>query len=75
VSHQLLFSLSQLFKSGAKLYHLVRCLRFNTEAQSLRLTQSIGLLVGSMIVALRVTRGQSTASDFVIFITYLAQVR
>ncbi|KAJ7128881.1 mitochondrial half-size ABC transporter [Mycena crocata] len=35
---------------------------------------SIGLLVGSMIVALRVTRGQSGPSDFVIFITYLAQL-
>ncbi|KAJ6603106.1 hypothetical protein B0H10DRAFT_1957867 [Mycena sp. CBHHK59/15] len=35
---------------------------------------SIGLLVGSMIVALRVTRGQSAPSDFVIFITYLAQL-
>ncbi|KAJ6495556.1 mitochondrial half-size ABC transporter [Mycena vitilis] len=35
---------------------------------------SIGLLVGSMIVALRVTRGQSEPSDFVIFITYLAQL-
>ncbi|KAJ7124919.1 hypothetical protein C8R44DRAFT_781809 [Mycena epipterygia] len=35
---------------------------------------SIGLLVGSMIVALRVTKGQSAPSDFVIFITYLAQL-
>ncbi|KAJ6558561.1 mitochondrial half-size ABC transporter [Mycena vulgaris] len=35
---------------------------------------SIGLLVGSMIVALRVTNGQSAPSDFVIFITYLAQL-
>ncbi|KAK7057401.1 ABC transporter protein [Favolaschia claudopus] len=33
-----------------------------------------GLLIGSMIVALRVTRGQSQPSDFVIFITYLAQL-
>ncbi|KAJ6497879.1 mitochondrial half-size ABC transporter [Mycena sanguinolenta] len=33
-----------------------------------------GLLVGSMIVALRVTRGESRPSDFVIFITYLAQL-
>ncbi|KAJ6593694.1 hypothetical protein B0H19DRAFT_31568 [Mycena capillaripes] len=35
---------------------------------------SIGLLLGSMIVALRVTKGQSKPSDFVIFITYLAQL-
>ncbi|KAJ7209547.1 mitochondrial half-size ABC transporter [Mycena pura] len=35
---------------------------------------STGLLVGSMIVALRVTKGQSTAADFIIFITYLAQL-
>ncbi|KAJ7287359.1 mitochondrial half-size ABC transporter [Mycena rebaudengoi] len=35
---------------------------------------STGLLVGSMIVALRVTTGQSKPSDFVIFITYLAQL-
>ncbi|KAJ7497117.1 mitochondrial half-size ABC transporter [Mycena latifolia] len=35
---------------------------------------SIGLLVGSMIVALRVTNGHSAPSDFVIFITYLAQL-
>ncbi|KAJ7675100.1 ABC transporter type 1, transmembrane domain-containing protein [Mycena rosella] len=35
---------------------------------------SFGLLAGSMIVALRVTKGQSAPSDFVIFITYLAQL-
>ncbi|KAJ7782869.1 mitochondrial half-size ABC transporter [Mycena metata] len=35
---------------------------------------SVGLLVGSMLVALRVTKGQSSPSDFVIFITYLAQL-
>ncbi|KAJ7755708.1 mitochondrial half-size ABC transporter [Mycena maculata] len=35
---------------------------------------SIGLLIGSMIVALRVTKGQAAPSDFVIFITYLAQL-
>lgn len=28
-----------------------------------------------MLVALRVTRGQSDSGDFVLFITYLAQVR
>jgi ATP-binding cassette subfamily B (MDR/TAP) protein 6 len=35
---------------------------------------SLGLLVGSMIVALRVTKGTSNPSDFVFFITYLAQL-
>ncbi|KZS98398.1 hypothetical protein SISNIDRAFT_448616 [Sistotremastrum niveocremeum HHB9708] len=33
-----------------------------------------GLLVGSLIVAARVTQGVIDASDFVIFITYLAQL-
>lgn len=36
--------------------------------------QTLGLLVGAMIVALRVTRGQSQPHEFVLFITYLAQV-
>ncbi|KAH9924903.1 uncharacterized protein B0H18DRAFT_1010688 [Fomitopsis serialis] len=35
---------------------------------------TLGLLVGSMIVALRVTRGQSKSYEFVFFITYLAQL-
>ncbi|TRM69749.1 P-loop containing nucleoside triphosphate hydrolase protein [Schizophyllum amplum] len=35
---------------------------------------SLGLLVGSLIVALRVTRGQSTTGDFIVFITYLSQL-
>ncbi|KAF9007997.1 hypothetical protein BDQ17DRAFT_1455635 [Cyathus striatus] len=35
---------------------------------------TLGLLVGSLIVARRVTDGRSKASDFVIFITYLAQL-
>ncbi|KAF7298207.1 ABC transporter protein [Mycena chlorophos] len=35
---------------------------------------STGLLVGSLIVAHRVTQGEADASDFVIFITYLAQL-
>lgn len=39
-----------------------------------RRLQTLGLLVGAMIVALRVTKGQSDPSDFVFFITYLAQV-
>jgi ABC-type transport system involved in Fe-S cluster assembly fused permease/ATPase subunit len=37
--------------------------------------QTLGLLVGSMVVAMRVVKGDSKPSDFVIFITYLAQVR
>ncbi|KAI0044969.1 hypothetical protein FA95DRAFT_1522067 [Auriscalpium vulgare] len=35
---------------------------------------TVGLLVGSLIVAQRVVRGQLTPSDFVFFITYLAQL-
>ncbi|KAI0644589.1 hypothetical protein C8Q79DRAFT_1104913 [Trametes meyenii] len=35
---------------------------------------TLGLLVGSMIVALRVVRGQSQPHQFVFFITYLAQL-
>ena len=41
----------------------------------MELLQTLGLLVGSMIVALRVTRGESEPYEFVFFITYLAQVR
>ncbi|KAK7472887.1 ATP-binding cassette-type vacuolar membrane transporter Hmt1 [Stygiomarasmius scandens] len=33
-----------------------------------------GLLVGSMIVALRITQGEADPSTFVVFITYLAQL-
>jgi len=36
--------------------------------------QTLGFLVGSIIVALRVTNGDSSASDFVIFISYLVQL-
>ncbi|KAF7315316.1 ABC transporter protein [Mycena indigotica] len=35
---------------------------------------STGLLAGSLIVAHRVTSGQAAPSDFIIFITYLAQL-
>ncbi|KAH8093897.1 hypothetical protein BXZ70DRAFT_948370 [Cristinia sonorae] len=35
---------------------------------------SLGLLIGSMIVALRVTNGESKPHEFVYFITYLAQL-
>ncbi|KAK2467807.1 hypothetical protein APHAL10511_000102 [Amanita phalloides] len=35
---------------------------------------TLGLLIGSMIVAYRITQGQLDASDFVVFITYLAQL-
>ncbi|KAG5646274.1 hypothetical protein DXG03_003870 [Asterophora parasitica] len=35
---------------------------------------TLGLLVGSMLVAYRVTQGQSDAGSFVVFITYLAQL-
>ncbi|KAK0195216.1 mitochondrial half-size ABC transporter [Armillaria mellea] len=35
---------------------------------------TVGLLIGSLIVARSVTHGQAHASDFVIFITYLGQL-
>ncbi|KAL0956110.1 hypothetical protein HGRIS_002278 [Hohenbuehelia grisea] len=35
---------------------------------------TLGLLIGSMIVVLRVTNGQAKPSEFVMFITYLAQL-
>ena len=35
---------------------------------------SCGLLVGSAIVASRITRGKSNTSDFVVFFAYYAQV-
>ncbi|KAH9858534.1 hypothetical protein C2E23DRAFT_908588 [Lenzites betulinus] len=35
---------------------------------------TLGLLIGSMIVAMRVVRGQSQPHQFVFFITYLAQL-
>ncbi|KIY46015.1 mitochondrial half-size ABC transporter [Fistulina hepatica ATCC 64428] len=53
-------------------YKVIVSLNVLNLVQNLIIT--LGLLIGSMIVALRVTRGLSTASDFVIFITYLAQL-
>lgn len=47
-------------------YQLIMCVFMN---------QTIGFLVGSIIVALRVTQGSSTPSEFVIFVIYLGQVR
>jgi hypothetical protein len=38
------------------------------------LFQTVGLLVGSMIVARRVVNGELDPSRFVLFIVYLAQV-
>jgi ATP-binding cassette subfamily B (MDR/TAP) protein 6 len=37
-------------------------------------TQSFGLLVGSTLVAIEVVNGTKQTSDFIFFITYLAQV-
>ncbi|KAJ7251778.1 hypothetical protein B0H12DRAFT_1118861 [Mycena haematopus] len=53
-------------------YKVIFSLNFLNLVQNFIITT--GLLVGSMIVALRVTRGTSQASDFVIFVTYLAQL-
>ncbi|KAF9652999.1 hypothetical protein BDM02DRAFT_3088177 [Thelephora ganbajun] len=53
-------------------YRVIVSLNLLNLVQNLILT--LGFLVGSIIVALRVTSGDSTASDFVIFIAYLVQL-
>lgn len=53
---------------------IIVCGYFSLCLNLLNSLQTIGLLVGSYIVALRVTRGESDPSEFVVFITYLAQV-
>ena len=44
------------------------------QCQMISSFQTVGLLVGSMIVAQRVVNGQLDPSRFVLFIAYLAQV-
>lgn len=41
---------------------------------SVSFAQTIGFLVGGMIVAFRVTSGLSSPSEFVVFVIYLGQV-
>ncbi|TFL04872.1 hypothetical protein BDV98DRAFT_562962 [Pterulicium gracile] len=53
-------------------YSVVQSLNLLNLAQNLIIT--VGLLLGSMIVAFRVTEGHSGSRDFVYFITYLAQL-
>ncbi|KZT04683.1 uncharacterized protein LAESUDRAFT_744261 [Laetiporus sulphureus 93-53] len=53
-------------------YRVILSLNLLNLVQNLIIT--LGLLVGSMIVALRVTRGQSQPYQFVFFVTYLAQL-
>ncbi|EPT00005.1 hypothetical protein FOMPIDRAFT_129886 [Fomitopsis schrenkii] len=53
-------------------YRVIMSLNLLNLVQNLIIT--LGLLVGSMIVALRVTRGESEPYQFVFFITYLAQL-
>ncbi|KAL5528172.1 HMT1 [Sanghuangporus sanghuang] len=53
-------------------YRVILSLNLLNLVQNLLMT--IGFLIGGMIVALRVTNGLSSASEFVVFITYLAQL-
>ncbi|KAL5524042.1 hypothetical protein ACEPAG_8215 [Sanghuangporus baumii] len=53
-------------------YRVILSLNLLNLVQNLLMT--IGFLVGGMIVALRVTNGLSSASEFVVFVTYLAQL-
>ncbi|KDQ57655.1 hypothetical protein JAAARDRAFT_35344 [Jaapia argillacea MUCL 33604] len=53
-------------------YRVITSLNLLNLVQNLIIT--LGLLIGSIIVATRVTSGQLHASDFVVFITYLSQL-
>ncbi|TFK75330.1 hypothetical protein BDN72DRAFT_954958 [Pluteus cervinus] len=53
-------------------YKVIMYLNLLNLVQNLIIT--VGLLVGSMMVARRVTRGESEPYEFVVFITYLAQL-
>ena len=60
-------------QSGAKSYHCERTMRNCTRLLT-ALLQTVGLLVGSLIVAQRIVNHQLDPSYFVFFVTYLAQV-
>ncbi|KAG6886254.1 hypothetical protein C0993_006664 [Termitomyces sp. T159_Od127] len=53
-------------------YKVIISLNILNMVQNLIIT--LGLLIGTMIVALQVTRGESDSGDFVVFITYLGQL-
>ncbi|TFK54285.1 hypothetical protein OE88DRAFT_1675841 [Heliocybe sulcata] len=53
-------------------YKVIASLNLLNLVQNLLITS--GLLVGSLVVALHVTRGELYPSDFVVFITYLGQL-
>ncbi|KAG6813687.1 hypothetical protein H0H92_008535 [Tricholoma furcatifolium] len=53
-------------------YKVIIALNFLNMVQNLIIT--LGLLIGSMMVASRVTKGEADAGSFVVFITYLAQL-
>ncbi|KAG6832499.1 hypothetical protein H0H87_001424 [Tephrocybe sp. NHM501043] len=53
-------------------YKVIISLNLLNMIQNLIIT--FGLLIGAMMVALRVTNGESDAGSFVVFITYLAQL-
>ncbi|KAI0036897.1 hypothetical protein K488DRAFT_40032 [Vararia minispora EC-137] len=68
---------AQRYDKAIKAYQTVE-LRVILSMNLLNLVQNfiitVGLLVGSMLVALRVVRGDLDASDFVFFITYFGQL-
>ncbi|KAG5637231.1 hypothetical protein H0H81_005353, partial [Sphagnurus paluster] len=53
-------------------YKVIISLNLLNMVQNLIIT--VGLLIGSMLVAYRVTKGESDSGSFVVFITYLAQL-
>ncbi len=55
---------------------IVVCLAYLFSGAVIHLfSQGLGYLAGGLIVAYRVTHGQNSPSDFVIFVAYLTQVR
>jgi len=60
-------------QSGPKSYHCEHAMRSCTRLLT-ALFQTVGLLVGSMIVAQQIVNNKLDPSYFVFFVTYLAQV-
>jgi len=58
----------------AELHHRKLVLMFSRAATEYLVAQSFGLLIGSILVAVEVVNGTKETSDFIFFITYLAQV-
>jgi len=80
--HYFSFHQSNLSPASLNLLNLVQnfiivslhLLMPSTRNSSISLTQTLGLLVGSFMVAHEIVLGSSDASKFIVFITYLAQV-